>query len=123
MPDFSLAPSPLHEPAADLQLRPRRRTRRTADRRPRVAGGIFWIVLIGVLLGGVVFMNVAVLRLNLQLDQAGRQRAQLQADNAALASELSSANAAARVQAQAHGLGLVEAKAAETNFVHLPPRP
>ena len=96
------------------------RTRPRPERRPRVAGGIFWIALIGVLLGGVVFMNVAVLRLNLQLDKSGRERVQLQADVAALASQLSSANAAARVQARARGLGLTEARANETNFLDLP---
>ena len=42
------------------------------ERRPRVAGGVVWIAVIGVLLAGVVFMNVAVLRLNISLDQVGR---------------------------------------------------
>ena len=41
----------------------------------------------------------------------------------ALSAELSSANAAARVQARALGLGLVEAKANETTFLDLPRRP
>jgi cell division protein FtsL len=121
------AVAPHHLPeapgGAEPRVEPRPRPLRRAERRPRVAEGIVWIVLIGALLAGVVFMNVAVLRLNLKLDEAGRQRTQLQADNAALASELSSASAAARVQAQARGLGLVEAKASETNFVHLPARP
>jgi hypothetical protein len=100
---------------------PRPRPRSRPERRPRVAGGIVWIVLIGALLGGVVFMNLAVLRLNLKLDRVGRERTQLQADTAALASDLSSANAAARVAARARGLGLVEAKAAETNYVDVKP--
>jgi hypothetical protein len=121
VPEFSLAPTPLPQTPARAVPRPRPRPR--VERRPRVAGGILWIVLIGVLLGGVVFMNVAVLRLNLALDQRGRERAQLQADVAALSAELSSANAAARVQARALGLGLVEAKANETTFVDLPRNP
>jgi hypothetical protein len=115
----AVAPQPrIEAPLAAPRPRPRRR----AERRPRVAGGVVWIVLIGALLGGVVFMNVAVLRLNLRLDELGRQRAQLNTDIATLSSDLSSANAAARVQAQARGLGLVEAKAAETTFVDLPRR-
>jgi cell division protein FtsL len=114
-----LAPQARAEAPAVGPARPRPRPR--AERRPRVAGGIVWIVLIGALLGGVVFMNLAVLRLNLELDRAGRERTQLQADTAALASELSSANAAARVAARARGLGLVEAKAAETTYVDVKP--
>jgi cell division protein FtsL len=116
-----VAPQAPVEPAPFAAPQPRPRGR--VERRPRVAGGIVWIVLIGILLGGVVFMNVAVLRLNLRLDQRGRERAQLQADIASLSAELSSANAAARVQARALGLGLVEAKANETTFVDLPTKP
>jgi cell division protein FtsL len=101
---------------------PRPRPRPRAERRPRVASGVVWIVVIGALLVGVVFMNVAVLRLNLKLDQLGRDRTRLQAGNAALASELSSAQAAARIQAQARGAGLVQARASETNYILLPPK-
>jgi len=78
--------------------------------------------VIGVLLAGVVFMNVAVLRLNIRLDQAGRDRARLRADNAQLASELSSAQAAARIQALARKeLGVQPALAQETTYVKLKP--
>jgi hypothetical protein len=86
-----------------------------------VASGVVWIAVIGALLAGVVFMNVAVLRLNISLDQLGRDRARLRADTAELASELSSAQAAARIQAQARGLGLVQARAAETTYLELRP--
>jgi cell division protein FtsL len=90
---------------------------------PRVARGIVWIVLIGVLLAGVVFMNVVVLRMNIRLDHLGRDRAKLRADNAQLASELSSALAAARIQAQARkDLGVVPADPSETVYIDLPPR-
>jgi hypothetical protein len=86
-----------------------------------MASGVVWIVIIGALLGGVVFMNVAVLRLNIELDQVGRDRTRLRADVAQQSSELSSAQAAARIQAQARGLGLVQAKAAETTYLDLNP--
>jgi len=102
--------------------RPRPRPRRQAERRPRVANGVVWIVVIAALLVGVVFMNVAVLRLNIKLDQLGRDRTQLQADNAALASELSSAQAAARVQAQARVAGLGQALASQTTYLNLRPK-
>ena len=78
--------------------------------------------MIGVLLAGVVAVNVAVLRLNIQLDQAGRDRARLRADNAQLASELSSAQAAARIQALARKeLGVQPALAQETTYIRLKP--
>ena len=115
----AVAPDTRVDAPAVSAARPRSRGR--AERRPRVASGVVWIVIIGALLAGVVFMNVAVLRLNIKLDQLGRDRTQLQAETAALASELSSALAAARVQAQARGLGLVQARAAETTYLDLKP--
>ncbi len=85
-----------------------------------MASGVLLIAIIGALLVGVVFMNVAVLRLNIRLDQLGRDRTRLRGDVAELSSRLSSAQAAARIQAQALGIGLQPAKAAETSFVDLP---
>jgi cell division protein FtsL len=83
---------------------------------------VLWIAVIGVLLAGVVFMNVAVLRLNIRLDQVGRDRARLRADNAQLASQLSSAQAAARIQALAQRkLGVQPALAQETTYITLKP--
>jgi cell division protein FtsL len=79
-------------------------------------------VVIGALLAGVVFMNVAVLRLNIRLDQVGRDRARLRAENAQLASKLSSAQAAARIQALAEKkLGVQPALAQDTNYLTLKP--
>ncbi len=106
--------------ARTVEARPR--PRRRAERRPRVASGVIWIAVIGALLVGVVFMNVAVLRLNIQLDQLGRDRTRLRADNAQLASQLSSAQAAARIQALARKeLGVQPALAQETTYVRLKP--
>ena len=77
--------------------------------------------MIGTLLVGVVFLNVAVLRLNIKLDKVGRARTQLRADTQELSSEVSSAIASARIQAQARGIGLVPAKASETTYLDLNP--
>jgi cell division protein FtsL len=75
-----------------------------------LGGGILWIVLFAVLLSGVVAVNVAVLRLNLDLDRAGRERSELKAEIARLRSELSSASATARIEQLARDeLGLVPA--------------
>jgi cell division protein FtsL len=87
-----------------------------------VAGGVVWIAIVAVLLAGVVALNVAVLRLNVQRDKLDSERAQLRAEKQALASQLSMAAAAPRIQSQAQErFGLVPADAAETTYVRLAP--
>jgi len=103
---------------------PRRKPRPVPKRRPqprvRVFGGVVWIGFVTVLLTGVVALNVAVLRLNMQLDELGRERTNLRAENAALASRFSSAHATARIEASARSqLGLVPAEPDDTAYVEL----
>lgn len=110
-------------PATRPQPRPRAepvpRTR-PAGRQRRLTGGVVWIVVTAVLLAGVVALNVAVLQLNLGLGRLGRERVKLKAENAALASELSSASAAAKIEGLARQrLGLVPAQAGDTVYVRL----
>lgn len=65
-------------------------------------------------------MNVTVLRLNLELDQVGRERTELRSDISRLRSELSTASATSRVDRLAQKeLGLVKADPDEMTFVHL----
>jgi cell division protein FtsL len=71
---------------------------RTAARPRLLCGGVLWIVLFGALLAGVVAVNVTVLRLNLELDEVGRERSELRADIADLRSELSSTSSTARIE-------------------------
>jgi cell division protein FtsL len=86
------------------------RTRKRAKAQARARGGITWIAISGILLAGVVFVNVAVLRLNLRLDSATSERTKLHAENAALSSQLSSELASWRIQNRASKeLGLVTA--------------
>jgi cell division protein FtsL len=88
--------------------------------RARARGGILWIAVVGVLLAGVVFVNLAVLRLNLQLDRANQQRTKLRAENAALQSELSSRLASPRISALATKQnGLVPADPSTIGYVNL----
>jgi cell division protein FtsL len=102
---------------------PRRRARTRSRTQRRFAGGALWIVVGGILLAGVVALNVAVLQLNLRLDDLGRQRTKLRAENAELASQISSSAANAKIQALArHQLGLVTADPSETTYVELSPR-
>ena len=49
---------------------PARQAARAGSAQARARGGILWIAVSGILLAGVVFVNVAVLRLNLALDSA-----------------------------------------------------
>jgi hypothetical protein len=114
--------APSETPA--VRTRPRAQPKaRPAAKQRRVAGGIVWIALLGVLLAGVVAMNVAVLRLNMGLDKTGRERANLIAENDALAAQLSSAAAAPKIQALARvKLGYLPAPSTDTTYVELGPR-
>jgi cell division protein FtsL len=85
-----------------------------------LGGGVVWILVLAVLLAGVVAVNVAVLRLNLQLDEAGRERTELKTDISRLRSEISSAAATTRIERVAEGeLGLVEVEPEETTYIQL----
>jgi hypothetical protein len=96
------------------------RSGRAAVRRARARGGILWIAVSGILLAGVVFVNVAVLRLNLALDGATADRVKLRAENAALESELSSKLRSGAIQAEASKqLGLVYKDPSEYGYVYL----
>ena len=113
---------------ADAPVAPPRR-RRAASRpaprtrtRARPFGGVLWIVVAAVLLAGVVAVNVAVLQLNVRLDELGRERIQLQAETKRLSSQLSSASANAQIESQAKSrLGLVPADPELTFHVQLAP--
>ena len=96
-------------PVAPTRRRPRPTSRRRAAK-ARPFGGVLWIVVAAVLLAGVVAVNVAVLQLNVRLDELGRERIQLQAETKRLSSQLSSASTNARIESQAKArLGLVPA--------------
>ncbi len=113
------APAPAPRPRPQRSAEPRARP----AARPRVAGGVVWIVLVAVLLAGIVAVNVAALRLNLESQRLEERRQDLVANNAALTSELSSLGAASRVESAARGrLGLVDAEGASYVKVRRPRR-
>ncbi len=116
MATWSAAARAERAPAA----RPRRRVSSPARAQRRVTGGVVWIAVVAVLLAGVVALNVAVLRLNMQVDRLGRDRVGLRAENASLSSQLSQAAATGRIQRLAmKRLGYVLATPDQTTFVHL----
>jgi hypothetical protein len=104
-------PRPVAAPAA-----PARRTRASGR---RVTGGIVWISLFAVLLTGIVAVNVAVLRTNMHVSRLDKQELQLRAENQALASLVSSAASARRIESTAQKLGLVPAPATDTSYLDL----
>ncbi len=85
-PAAAAAPAPARpprrRPAPVAVPAPRRR----ASGR-RLTGGIVWISVFALLLAGVVAVNVAVLRVNVGVTKLDKQEQQLQAQNAALASQ------------------------------------
>jgi cell division protein FtsL len=110
------AAAPVEAPAAA-------RTARRRAAQPRggalVTSGVAWIVLVAILLAGVVAVNVSVLRLNVRLSDADRERARLQAQIGQLELESSSAASTPRIERAARRSGLVPADAAHTTYVFL----
>jgi len=106
------------QPAALPRIRKRPAPRPLAG--SRTFGGVVWIVFFGALLAGVVAVNVAVLQLNVRLDDLNRERFQLRADNAGLSAQISSAGADAKIESEARNrLGLEPAET--TEFIDLAP--
>ena len=123
MASWSDAAPALPAPRPRSRPRPKPTPKRRPQARRGVAGGVVWIVLVAVLLAGVVALNVAVLRVNVQLDKLNTQRVHLRGEKQALASQLSMAAASPRIQLQAERqFGLVQANPAETTYVRLGPR-
>jgi cell division protein FtsL len=104
--------------------RSRARARPKAARKPasrrRVAGGVVWIGVVGVLLAGVVALNVAVLRLNMQLDDVGHERTQIRAENAQLSTQIATRAASGRIVAVAsEQLGVAPVTAENRTYLDL----
>lgn len=112
--------SPARAPRREEALRPQSPTRpRRRSRRLFSGSAIVWIVVGGALLAGVVFVNLRDLRLNLRLEQATQDRAQLSARDAVLESELSSELASVRIQRISSSEGLVQANPSTIGYINL----
>ena len=97
---------------------PRAHTR-TRKRQRRLTSGVIWISALALLLAGVVAVNVAVLRANVAVNKLDKEQVDLQAQNAALASQVSSSIASIRIEQSARHFGLVPASAADTSYLDL----
>lgn len=102
--------APARRPAASV------RSRRKPTQR-RVRGHIVWMILFAFLLFGIVTLNVAVLRAHVAVSKLEDKRAKLEAHNQALASALSAADSAPRIEAAARRLGLIQASGGNTSYV------
>jgi len=101
------------------RARPKPRAVRRPVPRRRVTGGVVWIGAVAGLLAGVVALNVAVLRLNVRLDELSQERTNLRAENAQISSEIAARAASGRIVTLASGrLGLVPA--GPDNLTYLP---
>jgi cell division protein FtsL len=108
------------EPARAAPPRPGRARTRTAAR-PRVGRGVAWILVIATLLAGIVALQVAVLQLRMERGRLQSEIVEIEAQNAKLESEISSAASVARVEGAARGpLGLV--LPSKTTYLELPAR-
>ena len=105
---------------ARTRAKARPRTARKPAPRRRVAGGVVWIGIVGVLLAGVVALNVAVLRLNMQLDDVSHERTQLRAENAQLTTQIAARAASGRIVAIASDrLGVAPVTAENRTYLDL----
>jgi len=114
------ATAPRPRRAAARPTAPVRSRRRHAHRRVRLP--IVWMTVFALLLAGVVAVNVAVLRAHVAVSKLDQEQAKLEAENQALASRLSAASSAPRIEAAAHRLGLVQAPATAVTYLDLMPR-
>jgi cell division protein FtsL len=111
---------PVVRPRPRPRTKPKTRTKTRKRTQARARGGILWIVVSGILLTGVVFVNVAVLRLNLSLDSTNSERTKLRAENAALQSNLSRELASSQIQTRAaKEFGLTYADPSQYGYVNL----
>jgi cell division protein FtsL len=114
------APVPRRRPTTARPKTPVRSRRKQANRRVRLP--IVWMTVFALLLAGVVAVNVAVLRAHVAVTKLDGERAKLQAQNQALASRLSAASSAPRIEAAARRLGFVQAPATAVTYLDLMPR-
>ncbi|MGZ4431064.1 MAG: hypothetical protein ACXVYV_05390 [Gaiellales bacterium] len=115
---------------APQRLRPRRsadaqpREARAAGRRqarsaPKLTGGMLWVLTLAALFGGIVALNVATLRANLQINHLQDAQQQVQAQNDLLESRVALLSGPARIDVLAARMGMVQATPSAHDFLRL----
>jgi cell division protein FtsL len=129
-------PAPRRRPVAPPTRPPRRasgRARTKAARRPIVLPrgarvldalltGRVWIALVGVLLAGIVFFNVDLLRMNRDITQMAERSDALQRQNARIREDVAHLASSERVQEAAAKLGLVLPQPGDVRYLRSNPK-
>jgi cell division protein FtsL len=126
-------PAPAKRPGGRVSGRTAPRRARTTARSRRTAGkatlplgarlldtllnGRVWIGLVGVLLAGIVFFNVDLLRMNREITHMADRAAQLKRENARIREEVAGLASSERIQQAAAELGLVLPQPAEVRYL------
>jgi cell division protein FtsB len=84
----------------------------------RLLRGNSWVILVGALLAGIVFLSVSVLELNQGIASTTSQAQALQQSNSVLRTKLAGINSAAAVQRRAEALGFVLPQPGEVVYLH-----
>jgi len=83
----------------------------------RLLRGRAWIWLIGIMLGGIVAMQVSLLKLNAGISNAVTTASTLERNNAELETEVARLSSGERIQSAAAGEGMVAPPAGDVGFV------
>jgi hypothetical protein len=87
----------------------------------RLLRGRAWIWLIGLLLGGIVAVQVSLLKLNAGISRAVQATGTLQRQNSALESEIARLDSGERIRAAAVQAGMVDPTAGDTRYLRARP--
>lgn len=87
----------------------------------RLLRGRAWIWLIGLLLGGIVAVQVSLLKLNAGISRAVQATGTLQRQNAALESEIARLDSGERIRAAAVRAGMVDPAAGDARYLRTRP--
>jgi cell division protein FtsL len=83
----------------------------------RLVRGRAWIPVLGVLLVGIVALQVSILRLNASMGRAIEQSTTLQTQNGELRAQVASLGSVARIERLASGMGMVMSTPAQISFL------
>jgi hypothetical protein len=112
--------APRRKPAPRRKAAPRRGTAALplgARMLDALLNGRAWIGLVGVLLAGIVFFNVDLLRMNREITQMADRASQLKRENARIRGDLAQLASSERIQLEAAELGLVLPAPAEVRYL------
>jgi cell division protein FtsL len=118
-------PKPAQQPARQRQAAPSPVARVLSGRGmpliDRLLRGRGWVVIVGALLAGIVFLNVSVLELNRGIAQTDASAAGLERTNSALRERVAKLDSGERIQQLAARKGFVMPQPGDVTFVR--PRP